>query len=41
MKQMIRERTHRLDVPAATKDEAVAMLSYHRQRLEAGIRASQ
>lgn len=32
--RLIRERTHRLDVPAATKEEAVAMLGYHKQRLE-------
>jgi ATP-dependent Clp protease ATP-binding subunit ClpC len=31
---LIRERTHRLDVPAATKDETLAMLTYHRARLE-------
>ena len=31
---LIRQHTRRLDVPAAGRDEAVAMLSYHRQRLE-------
>lgn len=31
---LIRQHTHRLDVPAASKDEALAMLSYHKQRLE-------
>ncbi|MFQ5398916.1 MAG: AAA family ATPase [Anaerolineae bacterium] len=31
---IIRQHTHRLDVPAATKVEAVAMLSFHKQRLE-------
>ncbi len=31
---LIRERTHRLDVPAADRSEALAMLSFHRQRLE-------
>jgi ATP-dependent Clp protease ATP-binding subunit ClpC len=32
--QMIRQHTHRLDVPPADRDETVAMLSYHRQRLQ-------
>lgn len=32
--RLIRERTHRLDVPPATRDEAVAMSGYHKQRLE-------
>ncbi len=32
--QLVRQNTHRLDVPAATKNEAVAVLSYHKQRLE-------
>jgi ATP-dependent Clp protease ATP-binding subunit ClpC len=31
---LIRERTNRLDVPAANRDETLAMLSFHRQRLE-------
>ncbi|MFN2135055.1 MAG: AAA family ATPase [Candidatus Promineifilaceae bacterium] len=31
---MVRERTHRLNVPAASREEALAMLSFHRQRLE-------
>jgi ATP-dependent Clp protease ATP-binding subunit ClpC len=31
---LIRERTHRLDVPEADRKEALAMLSYHRERLE-------
>ena len=31
---IIREHTQRLNVPAATRDETVAMLSYHKQRLE-------
>lgn len=31
---VIRQHTQRLDVPAASRDEAVAMLSYHKQRLE-------
>ncbi len=31
---LIREHTQRLDVPPATRDEAVAMLAYHKQRLE-------
>ena len=30
---LIRERTHRLDVPQAGRKEALAMLSYHRERL--------
>ena len=32
--RLIRERTQRLDVPPATRDEAVAMTGYHKQRLE-------
>jgi ATP-dependent Clp protease ATP-binding subunit ClpC len=32
--RIIRERTHRLDVPPATQEETVAMLAYHKQRLE-------
>jgi ATP-dependent Clp protease ATP-binding subunit ClpC len=32
--RIIREHTQRLDVPAATRDETVAMLSYQRQRIE-------
>ncbi len=32
--RLIRERTHRLDVPAASREEAVAMLGFHKQRLE-------
>ena len=32
--QLVRQNTHRLDVRAATKNEAVAVLSYHKQRLE-------
>ncbi len=31
---LIREHTHRLDVPPATRDEALAILTFHRQRLE-------
>ncbi|NLF65765.1 MAG: ATP-dependent Clp protease ATP-binding subunit [Chloroflexi bacterium] len=31
---IIREQTQRLDVPPATRDETVAMLAYHKQRLE-------
>ena len=31
---IVRENTQRLNVPAATRDETVAMLSYHKQRLE-------
>ena len=31
---LIRQHTHRLDVPPATRDETVAMLSFHKQRLE-------
>jgi ATP-dependent Clp protease ATP-binding subunit ClpC len=31
---IIREHTQRLDVPPATRDETVAMLAYHKQRLE-------
>lgn len=31
---LIRQNTQRLDVPPATKDETIAILSYHRQRLE-------
>jgi ATP-dependent Clp protease ATP-binding subunit ClpC len=32
--RLIRQQTHRLEVPAATVTETVAMLGYHRQRLE-------
>lgn len=32
--RLIRQHTQRLDVPPATRDETVAILSYHRQRLE-------
>ncbi len=31
---LIRQHTKRLDVPPATRDETVAILSYHKQRLE-------
>lgn len=31
---IIRQNSHRLDVPPATRDEAVGMLQYHKQRLE-------
>ena len=31
---LIRQNTQRLDVPPAARDEAVAMISYHKQRLE-------
>jgi len=31
---LIRQNTHRLDVPEATRDEAVAVLTFHMQRLE-------
>lgn len=31
---LIRERTHRLDVPEADRKEALAMLTFHRPRLE-------
>lgn len=31
---IIRRHTQRLDVPPATKDESVAILTYHKQRLE-------
>jgi ATP-dependent Clp protease ATP-binding subunit ClpC len=31
---LVRENTQRLDVPPASKDEALAMLTYHRSRLE-------
>jgi ATP-dependent Clp protease ATP-binding subunit ClpC len=31
---LVRERTHRLDVPEADDSEALAMLAHHRQRLE-------
>jgi ATP-dependent Clp protease ATP-binding subunit ClpC len=31
---LIRQNTHRLDVPAAKRSEAVAVLTYHKQRLE-------
>lgn len=32
--QLIRQRTHRLDVPEANRSEALAMLTFHRDRLE-------
>ena len=32
--RLIRQHTNRLDVPAASKDETIAMLSFHQQRLE-------
>jgi ATP-dependent Clp protease ATP-binding subunit ClpA len=32
--RLIQQRTHRLDVPPATKDETIAMLGYHKGRLE-------
>jgi ATP-dependent Clp protease ATP-binding subunit ClpC len=32
--RIIRQNSNRLDVPAATKDETIAMLSFHQQRLE-------
>jgi ATP-dependent Clp protease ATP-binding subunit ClpC len=32
--RLIRERTHRLDVPAATREEAIALSGFHKQRLE-------
>ena len=31
---LIRQNTHRLDVPATTRDESVAVLTFHKQRLE-------
>jgi ATP-dependent Clp protease ATP-binding subunit ClpC len=31
--QLIRERTHRLDVPESDRSEALAMLTFHRERL--------
>ncbi len=31
---IIRQNTQRLDVPAASKEEAIAMLTFHKQRLE-------
>ena len=31
---IIRQHTHRLDVPPATRDEALAMLAFHRERLQ-------
>lgn len=31
---VIRAHTHRLDVPAASRDESLAMLQFHKQRLE-------
>ncbi|RMG97078.1 MAG: ATP-dependent Clp protease ATP-binding subunit, partial [Chloroflexi bacterium] len=31
---IIRQHTHRLDVPPATREETVAILNYHKQRLE-------
>ncbi len=33
-KPIIRQHTQRLDVPPATKTEAIAMLAFHKQRLE-------
>lgn len=32
--RLVRENSNRLDVPAASVDEAIAMLSYHKTRLE-------
>lgn len=32
--QLIRERSQRMDVPAANRDETLAMLTFHRQRLQ-------
>ncbi|MCI0394519.1 MAG: AAA family ATPase [Chloroflexi bacterium] len=32
--RLIRQQTHRLDVPPATKEETVAILGFHKQRLE-------
>jgi ATP-dependent Clp protease ATP-binding subunit ClpC len=32
--RLVRQQTNRLDVPAATREEAVAMLTFHRQRFE-------
>lgn len=32
--RIIRQNSNRLDVPAATKEETIAMLSFHQQRLE-------
>ncbi len=32
--QIVRQNSHRLDVPPASRDEAVAMLTYHKPRLE-------
>jgi ATP-dependent Clp protease ATP-binding subunit ClpC len=32
--RLIRQSSNRLDVPAATRDETVAMLDFHKQRLE-------
>lgn len=32
--RLIRQNSHRLDVPPATREETVAMLGFHRQRLE-------
>ena len=32
--RLIRQNTNRLNVPAATKDETIAILSFHQQRLE-------
>ncbi len=32
--RIIRQNSNRLDVPAATKDEAIAMLSFHQERLK-------
>lgn len=31
---LIRQQTHRLDVPAATRDETIAILNFHKGRLE-------
>jgi ATP-dependent Clp protease ATP-binding subunit ClpC len=32
--QLIRERTHRLDVPECDRSEALAMITFHRERLQ-------
>lgn len=32
--RLIRERTHRLDVPAMTREETIALTGFHKQRLE-------
>ena len=37
--QLIRQRTHRLDVPEANRSEALAMLTFHRAAPGAGVRA--